>query len=114
MRDDRARLMDMVEAIRSIEKYAAFGKDRFFKAELVRIYIIHHLQVLGEAANKLSPAFRARHPEVPWPKVLGIRHVLVHDYFRVNYDIVWGVVEIDLPNLKAQIREILSELTSSE
>jgi len=100
----------MMEAITSIEKYAAYGMDRFFGDELVRTYIIYHLQVLGEAANKLSPDLRARHREVPWPKVLGIRHVLVHDYFRVNYDIVWGVVEFDLPPLKAQIKTILDRL----
>jgi len=88
MRDDRARLMDMMEAMREIEKYAVFGKDRFLKDELVRTYIIYHLQVLGEAAYKLSPELRAKHTEVPWPKVLGMRHVLVHDYFRISYDIV--------------------------
>ncbi len=64
MRDDRARLIDMVEAIESIEKYAVFGRDRFAEDELVRTYIIYHLQVLGEAAHKLSPELRARHPEV--------------------------------------------------
>lgn len=114
MRDDRARLVDMVEAITGIEKYAVLGKDRFFEDELVRTYIIYQLQSLGEAASKLSPALRTKHTEVPWPKVLGMRHVLVHDYFRVNYEIVWGVIEADLPPLKAQLQGILSELTSPE
>jgi len=109
MRDDRARLIDMVEAITSIEKYAVFGKDRFLEDELVRTHIIYNLQILGEAASKLSQDLRAKHAEVPWPKVLGMRHVLVHDYFRVNYEIVWGVVESDLPPLKAQIQAILEE-----
>lgn len=106
--------MDMVEAVTSIEKYAVFGKDRFLRDELIRTYIIYQLQTLGEAASKLSPALRARHTEVPWPKVLGMRHVLVHDYFRVNYDIVWGVIEADLPPLKAQLQGILSELAGLE
>jgi uncharacterized protein with HEPN domain len=73
MRDDRARLIDMVEAITSIEKYAILGKDRFLKDELIRAYIIYQLQPLGEAASKLSPALRERHTAIPWPKVLGIR-----------------------------------------
>ena len=110
MRDDRARLIDMLEALKSIERYAVLGKDRFFEDELVRTFIVHQLQVLGEAGYKLSPDFRARHTGIPWPKVLGIRHVLVHDYFRVNYDIVWGVIEADLPPLKAQLQGLLSEL----
>jgi uncharacterized protein with HEPN domain len=113
MRDDRARLTDMLEAITSIEKYAVLGKARFLEDELVQTYIIHQLQVLGEAAYKLSSDLRAAYSDLPWPKVLGMRHVLVHDYFRVNYDIVWGVVETDLPPLKAQLQSILSEFTGA-
>jgi uncharacterized protein with HEPN domain len=109
MRDDRARLIDMMEAITSIERYTVLGKVRFFEDELVRTFIVHQLQILGEAACKLSSDLWANHAEVPWPKVLGMRHVLVHDYFRVSYDIVWDVVEFDLPALKAQIKAILDE-----
>ena len=110
MRDDRRRLLDMIEAIASMEKYTSVGKEIFLADELIRTYIVHHLQVLGEAANKLSSGLRSSHPEVPWPKILGMRHVLVHDYFRVDYDIVWGVVEAELPLLKTQLLEIVMEL----
>ena len=59
MRDDRARLLDMIEAIRNVEKYAAFEKERFLEDELVRVYVIHHLQIIGEAGNKLTQDLRS-------------------------------------------------------
>jgi len=77
MRDDRARLVDMLDAMNSIEKYAVLGKERFQRDELVRTYIIYQLQVLGEAAYKLTSNFRSDHSDVPWPKVMGMRHFLV-------------------------------------
>lgn len=108
MRDDRARLVDMLDAMNSIEKYAVLGKEHFQRDELVRTYIIYQLQVLGEAAYKLTSNFRSDHSDVPWPKVMGMRHFLVHDYFRVNYDMVWDTTVRDLPPLKTMIEGILS------
>jgi uncharacterized protein with HEPN domain len=109
MRDDRARLVDMLDAMNNIQNYTVLGKDRFQRDELVRTYIIYQLQVLGEAAYKLTPIFRSNHPDVPWPKVMGMRHFLVHDYFRVNYDMVWDTTAQDLSPLKTMIEGILSE-----
>ena len=110
MRGDRARVVDMIEAINEVEKYAAYGKERFLEDELVRIYIVHHLKVVGEAANKLSADLRSGYPNIAWPKILGMRHVLVHDYFRVDYDIVWDVVEKELSALKSHLQTIAEDL----
>ncbi len=109
MRDDRERLLDMLEAITRIEKYAPRGREAFDADELIQVYMVHHLQVLGEAAYKLSKEFRSRHARVPWSKILGMRHILVHDYFRIDHDIVWGVVETDLSVLKREIESIIEE-----
>ena len=62
MRDDRVRLADMLEAMRRIERYAVLGRNRFEQDELVQVYFVHQLVILGEAASRLSPAFRAAHP----------------------------------------------------
>ncbi len=102
MRGGRARLRDMIQCIGDIGNYTAYGKERFDNDELVRVYVVHNLQIIGEAAYKLSANLRSQHADVPWPKILGLRHILVHDYFRVDYEIVWGVVELDLPRLKPQ------------
>jgi uncharacterized protein with HEPN domain len=69
----------MLKAIANIKKYAAHGRERFVTDELVRTSIVHHLQVLGDAANKLTADLRNRQMEIPWPKILGMRHIIVHD-----------------------------------
>jgi len=57
------------------------------------------LQILGEAAGRLPKEWRHEHPELPWNEVMGLRHVLVHDYDAVDLDILWRIAEKDLPPL---------------
>lgn len=107
MRDKRERVLDILESIERIEKYAAAGRASFEKEELIQVWILHHLQILGEAINSLKPDLQARFPEIPWGPIVGMRNVLVHQYFGIDTDIVWSVVERELPGLKVQFREIL-------
>ncbi|OQB28025.1 MAG: hypothetical protein BWY10_00829 [Chloroflexi bacterium ADurb.Bin180] len=76
----------------------------------MRTYVVHCLQILGEAAFKLPPEIRAQYDAVPWSRILGMRHILVHDYFRIDPDIVWAVVEKDLPDLKPKLESMLREM----
>ena len=110
MRDDRARLRHILEAITHIQKYAARGEKAFRSDELIQNWMVRHLQILGEAARALSGQFRDRHPEVPWLNIMDMRNVLVHEYFGIDLDIVWRVVERELPDLKRKIEAILKEL----
>jgi len=110
VRESRERVLDILEAIERIEKYAAGGRESFDKDELVQVWILHHLQVLGEAVNALRPSLHQEFPEVPWAQIVGMRNVLVHQYFGIDTDIVWTVVDRELPRLKAQFRAILSDL----
>ncbi len=107
MRDDRERLRDVQDAIERIERYVAAGREEFERNELVQIWVIHHLQIIGEAVRGLSPAFREQHADVPWRQIVGMRHILVHRYFGVDTDAVWSVVERDLPELKRQVDSML-------
>ncbi len=70
----------------------------------------HYIQIIGEACSKLPKSLRNRHPEIPWEDIIAMRHVLVHEYFDIEYDEVWLVVQYDLPNLKKQIPGLLNEL----
>lgn len=65
MRDDRERIVDMLEAIANIERHTGKGREAFENDELIQTWIVHHLEIIGEAASKLGPAFRAAHSEVP-------------------------------------------------
>jgi uncharacterized protein with HEPN domain len=69
---------------------------------------LHHLQILGEAAAKISDDFQECHPDIPWLKIIGMRNILVHDYFRIDTEAVWAVVKDDIPVLKQAIRAMMS------
>ncbi|MBA5869422.1 MAG: DUF86 domain-containing protein [Nitrospira sp. CR2.1] len=107
MRDDRDRLQDILDAIKNIERYAKRGRRLFEEDELIHTWMIHHIQIIGEAASKLTPAFRKTHSQVPWPQIITMRQVLVHDYLGIDLAEVWAVVERDLPALKKQIQQML-------
>ncbi len=107
MRDTGKRLQDILEAISHIERYAARGKDIFEKDELIQSWFIRHLQIIGEAARALPQEVRDRITGVPWPKVIGMRHILVHGYFGIDTEVVWSVIEHDLPGLKRNVEQAL-------
>ena len=67
-------------------------------------------KILGEAASRISEDLRKQHPEIPWGQMIGLRNNLVHGYFGIKSDLVWAVVERDLPPLKSQLQCILSDL----
>ncbi len=101
--------MDIAEAIERIEKYASKGREAFEDDELIQNWILHHLQVIGEAARAISEELKDEHDEMPWQQIVGMRHILVHRYFEVDIDLIWSVVEDDVPVLKQQIDLILKE-----
>lgn len=107
MRDDRERLLDILEAIERTERYTERGRSAFERDELVQIWVLHHLQILGEAARALDDSFKAESPEIPWKQIIGMRNILVHHYFEIDTDLVWSVVENDLPVLKQRIQALL-------
>lgn len=107
MRSDAERLRDILEAIERIEKYSVRGREAFEHDELIQNWMVHHLQVIGEAAARLTEAFREHHNAVAWHDVIGMRNILVHDYFGTDLDIVWEAVERGIPSLKNAVREAL-------
>jgi uncharacterized protein with HEPN domain len=113
MRDDRAYLEDLLEAINRIQKYTVQGRQSFDGSELIQNWIIHHIQIIGEATGKISETLKSQHPEVPWTVIKAMRNVLVHFYFGVNLEKVWKTAIDDLPPLKVQIESILNSMSGS-
>jgi uncharacterized protein with HEPN domain len=110
MRDDREKLQDILEAIERIDRYAVQGRQAFEQNELIQTWFTQNLQIIGEASRSLSSATRDKYPAVPWTNMIGMRNILTHNYFEIDLDIVWAVVEQELPSLKQSIEAILRSL----
>ena len=110
MRSDREKLQDILESIQRIERYAFRGRHVFDSDELIQTWIAYHLQTIGEACRSLSAGIKNQNPQVPWQQIIGMRHILVHQYFVIDKDRLWAVVEDDLAALKSQIDTICAGL----
>lgn len=104
----------MLEAIRRIEKYAQRGRAAFLEDELLQTWTVHHLEILGEAARALSDGARQAATDIPWRQVIGMRNILVHDYFGIDLGEVWNSVEHDVPPLKARLSQLLHHLSATD
>ena len=112
MRNPAERLRDILDAIAAIERHQDGDKTAFEADELRQTWFLRHLQIIGEAARALPMEVRALAPEFPWPKIIGMRNVLVHGYFEIDTDIVWQAVTNDVPVLKPAIVRLLARVES--
>lgn len=112
MKDDRLYLEHIVEAVQRIRRYTTEGKAKFLVDQRTQDAVIRNLQVLGEAAKKVSPATVAEHPEIPWRSMTGMRDRVVHDYFGVSLEIVWDVVVNHLQVVEDEVRRALGQAKS--
>jgi uncharacterized protein with HEPN domain len=90
-------MLDM--ARKAVVKVQNLSRETYDADENLRLALTHLVQVIGEAARRVSREFTAAHPEIPWEDIVGMRHKVVHDYLGVDEDIVWEVVTEDLPKL---------------
>ncbi len=109
MRPERLYLQDMVEAADNISFHiAARSRERFLGDRTVKAAVLHELTVIGEAAARLPAEFRDRHPEVPWSKIVAFRNLVVHEYFGLDWPIVWDTATTLVPGLREQVARVLS------
>jgi uncharacterized protein with HEPN domain len=106
---DASLLLDMWLAARDAREFVA-GLDEaaFMASRLHQNAVIRSLEVVGEAAGKVSQAVRAAHPELAWREIIGMRHRLIHGYAEIRVDLVWAVVEERLEPLMAALAVLLS------
>lgn len=108
MSRDDALLLDMLLAARKALRFTQGTEwPEFEKDELVQNAVMHVIQIVGEAATKISESFKNLHPEIPWKAISGMRHRLVHDYTRIDVPTVWRVVQSHLPPLIAQLEPLV-------
>lgn len=104
---DRTYLLHILDAITWIRTYTSAGQSTFLSERMVQDAVIRNLEIIGEAVKNLSPELRLEHPEAPWQRIAGLRDVLIHQYFGVNVETVWGIVENRLPELERIVRSLL-------
>lgn len=109
MRTDLLRVTDALSAIRRIEERATSGRDAFDRDELVQVWCLYHLAIIGEALRAMSPEFQAEHSAIDWQGWTGLRNIVVHQYFRIHPDRIWDTVEHGLPVLKAHLLRLQAE-----
>lgn len=108
-RGDRAFLEDIQEAIRRTHLYVdGISYEQFLIDLKTQDALIRTLEIIGEAAKRLSPEIRERHSAIPWKSMAGLRDKLIHHYFGVNFDIVWQIVHDELPAVAVVIERLLS------
>jgi len=112
---DKTRLEHILEAINRLETYAGGLSREELEADVLRYYgIVKNIEIIGEAANMLSPAFKQLHTEVEWRPICNMRNFLVHEYFRVDNDTVWAVIHGDIIELKQHIEQYLADTDWSQ
>lgn len=82
-------------------------RDRLSSDLMMQFAVVRAVQIVGEAARKVSPEFRLLHPEIPWVAITAMRHRIVHEYMKVDLDIVWKVVQVHVPELLRLIATLL-------
>lgn len=107
-RDERLYLSDIVESIDRILDYTSAGREAFFSNRMTQDAVARNLEIMGEAAKSVSETTREVHPEIPWREIARTRDRVIHGYFSVDLDIVWKVVETELPTLRGQVAALLA------
>lgn len=103
-KSDAASLWDMLDAARAVREFIA-GKsfEDYLRDRMLRGAVERHIEIIGEAASKVSRRFCEAHPEIPWHRIIAQRHVLVHEYGEIQDDLLWAVATIHIPILIAAL-----------
>lgn len=108
MDHDQGYLLDILEAARLAVFYVeGISEEDFLQNTLRQDSVIRRIEILGEAARRVSPATGALLPAIPWSAMIGMRNLLIHEYDDVDLPIVWQTVQHDLPRLIAQIEPLV-------
>lgn len=101
---DRQRLQHILKAIEEIEMYTnGTTLDIFTSNSMMRFASVKQLEIIGEACNLLTPDLKAHAPQIEWRKIIGLRNMLVHEYFGISTHLVWQIIQVDLSEFKTQI-----------
>jgi len=115
MKDDMLYLGDMLDlAMWIARRIRVTTREQFNHDEVLRIALAHQIQIIGEAASRVSKATREAHSEIPWSEIVGMRHKIVHDYFNISDDAVWNVATTKMESLIAALESFVPPVEGGE
>ena len=113
--DDRTRLQHILEAAHKIVAFTEGESRESLEAdEKLQLSLVRLIEIIGEAASKISSELKQRHTLVPWPAIVGMRNRLVHAYFQIDLDVVWDTATLAVPELIRQIETVLTSEKDSD
>jgi uncharacterized protein with HEPN domain len=108
---DKERLNHILDCITEIDTAVkGVSEEGFINNHVLRIAVVKWLEIIGEAANFISDELKEKHPGIEWKKITGLRNIVVHEYFGINYDIIWLIVETELEKLKKTVISLLKDV----
>ena len=115
-KDDSVYLRHIMDAFLQIEHYTdGITYEVFLSKRLVQDGVIRQLEIMGEAARNISDDLQIENPAIPWCQMISLRNRIIHAYFNVNFQIIWEIIQVDIPEIKQEIKLILeSEYQNSE
>jgi uncharacterized protein with HEPN domain len=104
----QAFLWDMWDAAKAIQEFVSGKTFHHYQHDrMLRGAVERHLEIIGEAANRVPSDFQANHPEIPWRRIIAQRHVIAHEYGEIKHELIWKVVTVHLPDLIKRIEPLI-------
>jgi uncharacterized protein with HEPN domain len=110
VKNDRPYLADILQALQRVEEIGQHGREAFLGEWLLQDAAIRNFEIVGEAVKRVSQELQAEHPEIPWADLAGFRDVIIHQYFRVDLEIVWALIERRVAGLRAEVARLAAAL----
>jgi uncharacterized protein with HEPN domain len=108
MSRDNESLVDIVQAIQKILRFTqGVDQNQFETNEEKQSATLYQIMIVGEAVKRLSPEFRSQHSDIPWKNIAGMRNVLTHQYDEIDLNVMWDVIQLNIPQLLAMLEPLL-------
>lgn len=110
-RSYRLYLNDILDSIKKIENYTGdLSYKDFIENDMIRDAVLRNLEVIGEAAKSIPDEVRDQYPDVPWRRIVGLRNIVIHEYFGVDFENIWKIIKDNIPEVKPYIEQISNKL----
>ena len=110
-REPKLLIGDIIESAEKIKEYTAhLTFEKFLQDSKTRDAVVRNFEIIGEAANRLPKEFKQTYASINWSRIIGFRNRIVHDYFGIDYKIVWRIIQKNLDELISDMNSIITEL----